>query len=264
MIPQYGAALADLSDGLVDWRLWTRYGWQEVKRRYRRTVLGPFWATASLAIFLFSLGYIWAHLWNQDPTTYLPYLGSGMITWVMISAMISEGATVFTSGEGLIKQIQFPYSILVYTLVWRNMIIFFHNLSIYAVIMLWSGTPIGLSVFLAIPALLVIAINGGWIALLIGLLCTRFRDIGQIVVSVLQIVLFVTPIFYPRQSLGPNMQEFTHYNIIFHLVDVMRMPLLGKEPEPWSWEFGLLFAAFGWTVTFVVFSFFRRRIAYWI
>lgn len=264
MTPQYAAVLSDFSKGLSSWRLWGRSGWQEVRRRYRRTALGPFWSTASLAIFVVTLGYVWAHLWNQNPRQYLPYLTSGMVTWVLISTMISEGCTVFVSGEALIKQMPFAYSVLVFTMVWRNLIVFSHNFIIYALVVIWSGTPIGAADLLALPGLFIICLNAGWMAILVGLLCTRFRDIAQIVTSVLQIVLFVTPVFYLKTSLGAGMESVTKFNVIYHLIDVVRAPLLGQLPDLWSWEYCLLFAIFGWSVTFVVYSLFRRRIAYWI
>ncbi len=264
MRPQIGADLTDITQGFFSWKLWTRYGFLEVKRRYRRTALGPFWSTASLAVFVFAMGYIWANLWNQDTKTYLPYLSSGMITWVMLSGMISEGCTVFVTGEGLIKQIRFPYTVLVFTLVWRNLIIFAHNLLIYGIVLLWSGTKIGPTTLLIFPGLLVISLNTSWLAILVGLLCTRFRDVAQIVTSVLQIVMFMTPIFYPKESLGPSMRVFTDYNVIYHLIDMVRAPLLDKLPESWSWEFSLIFAAFGWALTIYLYSLFRRRISYWL
>jgi ABC-type polysaccharide/polyol phosphate export permease len=264
MTPQYNIILNDIAQGFSSWKLWTRYGYQEVKRRYRRTALGPFWSTTSLGVFIFALGVIWANLWHQDTKTYLPYLSSGMITWVMLSQMISEGCTVFVSGEGLIKQIRFPYTVLVFTLVWRNLIVFAHNMLIYAVVAVWSKTPISPSTLLVLPGLAVICLNTTWLAILVGLLCTRFRDVAQIVTSVLQIVLFVTPIFYPKESLGYSMQVFTEFNPIYQLIDVVRSPLLGKLPAAWSWEFGLIFAIAGWALTLYVYSLFRRRIAYWL
>ena len=95
MTPEYGVAIADIVNGARNWDMWGRLGWREVKRRYRRTVVGPFWTTLSLAIFVVVLGVVWSRLWNQDPKTYLPYLTSGMLTWVMFSSFCTEGSATF-------------------------------------------------------------------------------------------------------------------------------------------------------------------------
>ena len=50
------AAIDDLVGGLRDWRFWTTVGWYDIKQRYRRTTLGPFWITISMGIMTGALG----------------------------------------------------------------------------------------------------------------------------------------------------------------------------------------------------------------
>ena len=88
------ATLRDVRLGISNWDLWGRMGIWEVRRRYRRTVLGPFWATLSMAIFIGSLGFLYAKLWNQDVANYLPYLTTGFLAWMPISAMVAESGMV--------------------------------------------------------------------------------------------------------------------------------------------------------------------------
>src|SRR5258708_19683242 len=76
----YATAISDIVGGAIHWRMWGRLGWQEVKRRYRRTVIGPFWTTLSLAIFILSLGVVYSQLWHQPLETYLPFVSLGMIS----------------------------------------------------------------------------------------------------------------------------------------------------------------------------------------
>src|SRR5580692_7735728 len=65
-------AWADIVTGVVLWRLWGRLGWNDILQRYRRSVLGPFWLTASMAIMVVSLGVIYAELFNQPIDDFLP------------------------------------------------------------------------------------------------------------------------------------------------------------------------------------------------
>ena len=53
---RYAVALIDVITGIQAVEIWGRLGWRENKRRYRRTVLGPFWTTVSLAMFVIALG----------------------------------------------------------------------------------------------------------------------------------------------------------------------------------------------------------------
>src|SRR5262245_4555345 len=111
-IPLTKSAAQDLLDGLARSRLWLRLGWLEVKRRYRRTVIGPFWTSISLAIFVITLGTVGAGLWNENIRTYLPYLTSGMLVWMMVSDTLTEACTLFISASTLLRLIRFRYCIL--------------------------------------------------------------------------------------------------------------------------------------------------------
>ena len=264
MQPQYSTAVGDIIEGAFSWHMWGRLGWLEIKRRYRRTLIGPFWTTLSLGIFILAMGIVWAHLWKQDPKAYLPFLCSGFLLWVLVSTTLIEGCAVFFSAEGLIKQLRFPYMTLVFSVVWRNLIVFLHNLVIFLLVSLYAGSKFTLATLLVVPGLLLVIANSLWMVLLLGLVCTRFRDVQQVMTSILQLSMFVTPIFWTVDQLGQRFMAFIDYNFLFHLVDIVRSPLLGQSPMPWSWLYvgGVTFI--GWGITLELFSRFRRRITYWV
>jgi len=264
MTPQYDLAFRDIVGGLLNWRMWGRLGWQETKRRYRRTLIGPFWTTLSLGIFIFALGIVWAQLWKQNPKTYLPFLASGMLAWVLVSSVITEGCVVFTSGENLIKSLRVSYTTLTCAIVWRNLIVLMHNCIIFIAVMIYASVPVTWNSLLIVPGLLLIAINGIWVIILLGLLCSRFRDVQQVTTSILQVAMFVTPIFWAPQQLGARFSKLVDFNVLFHFVDVLRAPLLGRAPSPWTYAMVLACTIMGWALTVMIYSRFRRRLAYWL
>jgi len=261
---QYGEAITDILSGALDWPMWARLGTQEVRRRYRRTLFGPFWSTLSLGIFIFTLGIVWSQLWKQDPRAYLPFLCSGMLAWVLVSAIITEGCSAFTGSAAIITQLRFPYTILSCSVVWRNILTLFHNVIIYFAVVFYAGVPVTLSSLLVFPALVLIFINGVWVVTLLALLCSRYRDIQQVITSILQVSMFITPIFWAPEQLGDRFARFVDFNILYHYVDILRSPMLGREPSAWSWVVTIAGTIVGWMVTIAMFSRFRRRIAYWL
>src|SRR5215469_2880629 len=104
-------AAEDLIGGLRRTDLWGRLGWLDVKRRYRRTMLGPFWTSISLVLYVVSVGVVGAALWHQDTREYLPFLVSGMVAWVLVSTMVNEACSLFVIGHALFRNIRFEYSI---------------------------------------------------------------------------------------------------------------------------------------------------------
>jgi len=263
MKPQYARAKQDLALGLTDWPMWGRLGWADVRRRYRRTLIGPFWTSISMSVFVLALGVVWSTLWHQPLSTYLPFLCAGLIVWSFIATTISESCTLFVMQESLIKQIRFEYSMLASAAVWRNLIVFFHNLVVYVIVALVFQPPVNLNTLLMVPGLALVAINLAWVAMLGGLFTARFRDIQQLINMVMQIALFVTPVFWDPDQLQSHPIMF-QANPLFHLVDVVRTPLLGAAPHMLSYVMVSLMAIVGWLVTFDLYSRFRRRLPYWL
>ena len=136
-------------------------------------MIGPFWGTISLAVFTAVMSSIGVGLWKQEPAEYMPFLASGMMVWLMLSTMITEGGNMFISSQHL-NRMRMDYSILAYALVWRNLVSFFHNLAVYLVIVaVFLPKLITPSILLVVPGLLLVAVNAVWVALLLGMICVQ-------------------------------------------------------------------------------------------
>src|SRR5246127_5152832 len=121
-------AWGDLADGYRRRELWLHLGWQDIKQRYRRSVLVPFWITIATGTTAVAMGGLYSKLFHLELAVHLPYVTLGLIVWGLISASLLAGAGGFVANEGLIKQLPTPLSVHVYRLVWRQMILFAHNI----------------------------------------------------------------------------------------------------------------------------------------
>jgi ABC-type polysaccharide/polyol phosphate export permease len=263
--PLMTTAAQDLVRGAGKWELWGRLGWLDVKRRYRRTVIGPFWSSVSLAIYVGAVGAVGAGLWHQRLDEYLPYLVTGLIVWMLVSSLITEGCLMLISSAGLFRHAAFNYSTLAYALVWRSLIVFLHHFVVYAaVVILLAPQVLGPMVLLAVPGLLVVLVNGVWVVLLFGMLCLRFRDVQPLVGNVVQVAMFASPILWPPDKLeGTNRLIFVDFNPFYHMIEIVRAPLLGNIPTVESYAAVSLITVAGWSLTYLFFRHFRCRIAYW-
>lgn len=263
--PDYVAAWADLRDGMSKREMWGRLGWSDVKGRYRRTVFGPFWATLSLGIFIVAVSFIWSRLWGAKLETFLPFVTAGMLSWTLIISLINDGSGVFVGSAGLIRSLSFPYTTLTCILVWRHMILFGHNLVIYALVVPIMDVPITWATLLFIPGLFLVGINALWVSTLLGLVSARFRDIPLLIATILNVLMFITPIFWTYDQLkGRTGEILINGNLILQFVEILRMPMLGKVPEPYTVGVVLATTVIGWAITIFLFARFRRRLPYWL
>jgi lipopolysaccharide transport system permease protein len=254
---------SDIIQGLGYWSLWLRMGWMDIVRRYRRTTLGPFWNTLSVGIFIGVCGFMYAGVFGQPLDNYMPYISSGFTVWIPMATYIAESAGAFLSGEGTLKQMKMPYSIYIYSGLVRNIIVFFHNFTIFLIVIIIFPVPINTNTLLIFPAMALLAVNAIWIGILVALLCTRYRDLQQAIASALQVMFFITPIFWEPGQAGRAQRFLVDINPLYHFVDILRSPMLGKTPSISSWQFVILTTLVGWTLTVIVFNRYRNRIIFW-
>lgn len=263
MRSQAQRASQDVIDGLSLWRLWGKLGWNDILQRYRRSLLGPLWLTASMAIMVVSLGLVYSKIFKAELHDFIPFLCVGLLIWNYISTVLSESGTLFTGAESYIKQIRLPYSVYVLKFTWSKIIIFAHNFVIYFGVLIYFQVWPGSVALYAIPGFLLVTLNGALASIYLGMMSARFRDIPQIIGSVIQIFFFITPIMWKPELLSEHSHLMT-LNPFFHLIEIVRAPLLGQMPSLSNYMAVALITLVNGLIATAFFVRFRSRISYWI
>lgn len=261
------AAWKDFFGGIKLYSIWSMLAWQDIRQRYRRSVIGPFWLTISTGIMVGALGFLYAGLFQQEIKSYLPFLAVGLIVWGFLSTVLNEACAVFVSSEGMMKQVRLPLTMYVCRMVWRNLIIFSHSIVIIVVVMVWANVSLNWELTLLPLAAFLYCLNALSIGLLLGIVCTRFRDVGPLVGNLAQILFFITPIMWSPQILtGKNasLAWIANYNPAYHFIEIIRAPLLGQATPSDSWFVVLLTTAILWILMLFVMTKFRHRLPYWL
>jgi ABC-2 type transport system permease protein len=262
-------AFGDLGSGWRQRPLWGYLGWQDIKQRYRRSVLGPLWISITMGVVATAMGILYGALFGENIATFLPYVATGLLIWNFINGCILEGSEVFIANEGLIKFLPAPLSLHVYRLVWRQTLFFAHNLVVWVILMIIFPHPLGWTLLLAIPAFVLLVINGAWISILTGIIATRFRDIPPIIASLTQLLFFMTPIVWQYDTLlkNPAVAErarIAELNPVMHYVEILREPMLG-QPIVWHhWYVVGAITVAGCIAALVCLRNYRSRVAYWV
>jgi ABC-type polysaccharide/polyol phosphate export permease len=263
---QKALAFKDLLDGIINWRLWIMLSYQDIKLRYRRSILGPFWITISMAITTYSMGYLYSHLFHTDLQTYFPFLVSGMLAWALISSLISDLTDAFTAAEHLIKQMRLPYTLHINRVVARNMITFFHNILVYLPIIaiFHQVAKLNLNALLLIPGLFVIYVNAIAYGLILAMIGARYRDISQIIKSLIQVAFFITPVMWNPSVLKPADQYIALLNPFYAFVELIRAPMMGTSCTLNTILMVSAVTLTGLVICTSMMTKYRARIVYWI
>lgn len=240
-------------------------GWEDVKQAYRRSAVGPFWITASMAVQIGAIGVVFGIIFKTPLYDYLPYLATSIILWALISSSVIDGCKAFIESEAMIKQLDISLFVYVFRVILRNLITLGHNIVLVPLVFLVLWHPIGWQILLLIPGLVIVILNLTWMVVILGVISARFRDVPQVVSATFTIVYFVTPVMW-QPSLVPS--DTAHLllglNPFYHLLQLLRLPFLGAVPTLENWYLSAGMALVGWLIANAVLKRFGKQIAYWM
>jgi len=255
--------IKDIVDGFAMYHLWGRLGWKDILHRHQRSLLGPLWLTISMGVLIGALGMLYANLFKIDLATYLPFLTVGFILWQLISGILFDGCNAFVSADGIIKQIKLPLSLHIYRLLWKNLLTLAHNSVVIIIVLVIFQVQVGIETLFLLAGLLLCILNGLWCALLLGMLCARYRDLNPTIGSLVQLSFFVTPIIW-EPSLLPDRQFILHYNPFYHFIESIRAPILGTQVTEGTWVILIGITLLGWIIVIPTAAKMHRKLVYWL
>ena len=257
-------AREELKAILKHWPMWFVLGNQDIQLRYRRSTLGPFWITISMAISVYCMGFLYGHLFKMDLRSYFPYLSSGIISWGYLSVLILEGSNIFIESEGYIKNQESFTSIFAMRMILRNTIIFLHNFVVFIPIILFCHQEISLKLLLIIPGLIILWANVLTWGTVIAIFSTRYRDIPPIVASLVQVIFFLSPIMWMPDLLSERYQYLVDINPFYQFLNLIRSPLLNHAWSMHSLAVVAGFSILGFVLYCLCLERYKSRIVFWI
>lgn len=235
----------------------------DVVSRYRGSILGPFWITLSMGLMVAGMGFLYARLFAISLHDFIPFVATGIVFFGVIGGIINEGCDTFVQAAGMLSQTSLPMFTFLWRTVLRNLINLAHNFVIILGVLIYFGYWRTMNLPVAVLGLGLLVINSAWVSMLVAIASARFRDVPQIVVSVMQFAMFMTPVFWVPARLG-RAHAILVFNPFYHMLEAVRAPLLGAQADAHTYSFLALMAVAGWTLTFAVFTRTRRRIVHYL
>ena len=264
---RYREALKDINEALTLRPFWTALAQEELRLRFRRTSLGPFWATLSFAVFLGVKTLIFGQMAiDMDVARFAVFLALGFWAWNFISGVVAGGATSLISAEPWLLGMRLPASLFAMETTARELQLFAASgIAVIAVLILAGVAPDPVAALSLVPAIALYAVTGFFTCLLLGVAALRYRDLVQAVQTLMRVLFFLTPILWTEGLIGRlggagqvlRLNPFTYY------LDILRGPIITGQ-IPWtSWAICLTCTAAIAGLGFVLFAHCRRRLAYW-
>lgn len=260
---EFSMAFRDLKLSLERLSLAWALAWHDVVSRYRGSILGPFWITLSMGLMVLGIGLLYSQLFHISLREFMPFVAIGIVFFGTMTGIINEGCDTFVHASGMLSQTSLPMFTFVWRTVLRNVVNLLHHMVIIVAVLVIYGYWRTMNLPVAVLGLLFLLLNTSWISMLVAIASARFRDVPQIVISIMQFAIFMTPVFWKADSI-PARHAVLVFNPFYHMLDAVRGPLLGSAVQPHSYLFLALMAVIGWALTFTVFALTRRRIVHYL
>lgn len=260
---EFGMAARDFQSSFRQMGLAWSLAWHDVVSRYRGSILGPFWLTLSMGLMVLGIGVLYAQLFRISLREFMPFVALGIVFFGTISTIVNEGCDTFVRASGMLSQTALPMFTFVWRTVLRNLITLAHHMVIVLGVLIYFGFWREMNLPLAMMGVLFLLVNAGWMSLTAGIVSARFRDIPQIVGSVMQFALFMTPVFWRPDGLRANHALLT-LNPFYHMLEAVRAPLLGKPVAAETYAVLAAMSLIGWGLAFLLFVRTRRRIVHYL
>ena len=258
------SGVADIAEGLGNWRIWHMLGTGDLRRRYARSRIGQFWLSLSTGLSVIILGFVWSALWNVAPGSLLPHLTVSILIWQFMSSVITEATEIFPSNRHLLLSQRLACSTLIFSSVYKNLIILAHNAVIIVLVFLISQTPITSQILLLVPALLLAAFTAFWLSYSVGIICARFRDVAHAATSVLQLAFYVTPVIWKPEFLSDQYRWLLLFNPFASYITIIRSAVIGGEVPIVEWATAAFIGLVGFILSLILIGKYKRRLIFWI
>jgi ABC-type polysaccharide/polyol phosphate export permease len=258
------STLSEFTGAAKLWRVWLHMGVQDVKSRFKSSVLGPAWILINLGAVIGAVGFIYGQLFHQPMNEFLPFLTLGIVIWTFMTSSLTEGSMAFIVAEGYIKQFPFPKPIYLYRAMVPYVIVFAIGLVIFFVVDALYQRPVGFGTLWALPAFVLFLLINFIHLVIVAHVGARFRDLPHLLGSLIQIAFYLTPVIFTPAMLKERKLDFVYmFNPLYYIIEIVRFPLLNNAPPPLD----VVYIALGYCVlvaliAFVVVRKMSRKIVY--
>lgn len=206
-----------------------------IRARYQQSILGGLWAVlqpvATVTIFTTVFSLILKVDTGDIP--YVVFSYTALVPWMLFSASITDMSESIVSNMNLVGKIFFPRDILVISVMMARLLDFFIAYGLLIVLMVYFSIPIFMVTWLFLPVILLVQLA---LALGLGLILAAlnafYRDVKHVVILLLQVWLYVTPIIYPVNLVPERFQSIYFLNPMAGVVEGYRAIMLyGSIPD---------------------------------
>ncbi len=247
----------------IDWReMYTQREllfflvWRDIQVRYKQTVLGSAWAVIQPLMLMLIFSFLGRFARIEHGSAPFPlFVFAGLIPWTLFSQGFPQAALSLVNQQNMLSKVYFPRLFVPVACACVFLVDLLYSLVIYGFLLLAYGyTPAWTVIF--VPFLVVLTLIATLsLGITLAALTVFYRDFRHLVPFMVQILMYVIPVFYPAWLIPEKYHSVLALNPMFGIVTAYRSAILGY---PWDFQC-LLISSVSAVLTFVFAIFYFRR-----
>lgn len=221
---------ADLRESLRNYEFWLFSAWLEIVSRYRRSYVGVFWVFLPPIATFCVLGYFYSGIIGRSPLVFMPYMGMGFALWRFVTQVMNEASSVFLQSRAFIMDGRIRLTDYILKSISKAAFFLAAALLVLVALLLISPEFTVRGLPLATVGFVIFFWNMVCAATVLALVGARHPDFHEITTSIFIFGFLLTPILWYPESLaqGGLRAAFVQINPVFHFIEAVRAPLLGR------------------------------------
>ena len=257
-------ALSDIRAGWALRKSWWALSRQSIKVSYRRTTLGPLWITLQQIFFVIGISLLYSQLFKVKSSDLVPLVAFGITFWQFLTSCVTGASATFIGQSQSIKSSTLPISFYVFSSVAQQFLAFLHSAIVLIPLAFVINSTPRIICLITIPlAIFCGVLNGFSLGLWLGPLSARYRDISASIPILIQLAMFLSPIFWSPTLLGGR-AWIANYNPIAWMIETFRSPILGGDIRIDLWVRLAILTCVNLALGVIVLHRVRDKITYWI
>ena len=204
---------------------------RELKVRYRRSAIGFTWTMLQPLLMMLVLQVVFSSLFRFQLANYPVYAMAGILFWNFFSQSVVTSMNSLRGNALLLKKVPVPKAVFPIATVASGVINLVFALVPLLMILVITGHRLTPALLFLPVAILLAALFTLGAGLLLSPLSIFFNDIVEMITVILSVLMYLTPIFYPKEIVPPKMRWIVRFNPLRSILEVFRDPIYyGKVP----------------------------------
>lgn len=206
---------------------------RDIKLKYRRSFLGYIWSVLNPLLIMVVMTVVFSTMFSRNIENFPVYLFTGQLMFNFMNQSTHQAITAINSNASLLKKIYIPKYIFVFSKITSGLVDFFLSCVALVIVMLVTGASFSwYNLLFPLVALQLYAFCLG-LGMFLAQANVFFRDIQYIYNAVTTAWMYLTPIFYPLESVGGRLQWLiTHLNpMYFYIAQFRALIYQGCMPD---------------------------------